>query len=203
MQITSRDIKNIEQELRFEVDDIDDALQKLNSFATFQGVEYILDTIYGSENQKEKIRYRISNTFSQRLIEVTSKNKVENENKNSKIKTEIEEILYKGDDENHAISAINEKGNYKKENSYEKIRINYSYKNNLKISLDIYPFGAYLEIEGDPADFQEVVGLLGMSVENSTTSNADQCYLKWNSKMNLKELWHVRFGLTDKYETKQ
>ncbi|MCX7928397.1 MAG: hypothetical protein N2558_01785 [Patescibacteria group bacterium] len=159
--------------------------KKLNSFATFQGVEYILDTIYGSENQKEKIRYRISNTFSQRLIEVTSKNKVENENKNSKIKTEIEEILYKGDDENHAISAISEKGNYKKENSYEKIRINYFYKNNLKISLDIYPFGAYLEIEGDPADFQEVVDLLGMSVQNSTTSNADQCYLKLiNMKQN-------------------
>lgn len=193
----SRNTKSVEVEMKFFIQDIDSVLPKLQQNANFLKVEYILDTIYGEKESKKKIRHRVVNNFISRQIEVIYKSKISSENG---IRTETEEILYQGDDDKSAIKAIKEQGDFEPENSYEKIRIVYSYKNLAKLFVDIYPYGAYLEIEGKRDCFKDILNFLSLTESDATTKNADECYLEWNSKMNLKELWHIRFGLTDKYE---
>lgn len=188
----------MELEAKFLISDIHSLLTKIRKFATFKNVEYIKDTIWGAEG-KHKIRHRIYDSFESPNIEVMYKYKVEDKDG---IKTEVEETLYTGTNNDDAVGAIKKQGDYAEENSYEKVRTNYIY-DGVILSVDVYPFGTYLEIEGSESAIWKAAKLLDLKKDDSITKNADECYLSWNEEMKLKELWHVRFGLTDRYEKKK
>ena len=193
----NRDVK-IEKEVKFQVNDIVQSLSDIRRIAKFSKVEYIRDIVYGEKENNKKIRLRISDTFGKVLLNTMYKYKIDSANG---IKSEIEEIIYNGSDMNEALEAIRRRGEFKKENSYEKVRVVYGTQD-VEITLDIYPYGAWIEIEGDPKNIWETAEKLGYSRKDAITQNADELYVEWNKKAGLKELWHVRFGLSDKFENK-
>ena len=181
--------RNIEKEIKFKILKTEDILEKLKNLAKFEGVSYIRDTIFGGD--VEKLRLRIKNGFDACSVEVVKKYKIKSENN---IVTSVEETVFEGNSIDKALSAIREQGKYIEENSYEKIRISFS-KGGSLITLDIYPFGSYMEIEGEEDKISLVMESLELNRKDSTDENADECYLSWIRENNLKEQWDVRFGL--------
>jgi adenylate cyclase class IV len=193
--VKQRDIK-IEKEIKFPVNDVNTILEKINkeNVAKFFKTEYIRDIIYGSTNNNRKIRLRLQNNFENLLVEAIYKHKIEDAD-NAKV--EVEEIIYKGNQIKDALIAIKNQGDFKEENSYEKIRSVFL-GDKVEITLDIYPFGIWLEIEGEVEKIWEVAEKLGYKKEDGSSLNADELYLQWSKKHGLKEFWDVRFGLTGK-----
>ena len=68
--------------------------------------------------------------------------------------------------------------------------------NDTEITLDIYPYGAWVEVEGEPSKIHEVAKKLGFAQKDYIDASADDLYLKWIKKHNLPEMWDVRFGLS-------
>ncbi|MEK7168268.1 MAG: hypothetical protein AAB707_00985 [Patescibacteria group bacterium] len=191
--VKQRDIK-IEKEIKFPVKDVNVVLEKINKedVAKFSRTKYVRDIIYGSASDNRKIRLRLENNFENLLVEVIYKHRVDYADD---IKVEVEEIIYKGDQIKNALSAIKQQGDFKEENSYEKIRAFYL-GDKVEIVLDIYPYGVWLEIEGDLEKIWDAAKKLGYKKEDGIVLNADELYLEWNKKQELKEFWDVRFGLT-------
>jgi len=187
--VKDRDTK-VEKEVKFLVKDIPSTLNAVRRVARFSHVEYLRDVIYGLEGKK-KIRLRVCDRFTEQSFNVMYKYKVVSE---EGVKTEIEETLYDGNSLNEALEAIGKQGEFKEENSYEKIRAVYL-DNKISITLDVYPYGVWVEIEGATGDIWSVANKLGYSKEDSVTKNADELYVEWNKEKRLEELWDVRFGL--------
>jgi len=191
--VKQRDIK-IEKEVKFLVKDINGILETINTkqVGKFSKVEYIRDIVFGCEGESKKVRLRMQNNFQNMSIEAIYKYKIDYvEN----IKAEVEEIIYKGNQMKDALKMIQHHGNFKEENSYEKIRATY-FGDKVEITLDVYPYGVWVEIEGDPEKIWEAAMKLGYKKDYAITSNADELYLDWNKKYQPKEFWDVRFGFT-------
>jgi len=194
--VKQRDIK-IEKEVKFLVEDVNTILEKIKTegVAQFPRTEYVRDVIYGLAESNRKIRLRLQNNFKNLSVEAIYKHKIHSADG---VKTEVEEIIYKGEHIKDALSAIKQQGDFKEENSYEKIRVVYLLGANVEITLDVYPYGIWLEIEGEPEKIWETAKKLGYKKEDSVVLNADELYVEWNKKQGLKEHWDVRFGLTGK-----
>lgn len=183
-------MSEIETEIKLPIKDMVETLRRLRGIATYSHTEYVRDVIYGAEGKK-KIRLRYRDALNQLLVEATRKYKVPSEDGTKK---EVEEEIYSGRSPEDAIFAIQSQG-YREENSYEKIRIVYLKGASVIVTVDIYPFGSWLEIEGKTEDIWPVAEYLGYGKEEVCTQNADECYLEWTKKAGLPELWDVRFGL--------
>jgi len=186
-----------EQEIKVIFPDIQTALTKIRSVATYVRTLYIRDVIYGvaAENDSRKIRLRSEDNFEYLSIDATHKYKVAVE---EGIKKEIEETLYKGSSMEEAVSVIESQGAFVEENSYEKIRILYSDERETEITMDIYPFGVVTEIEGTPKNIHTLASKLGFSERDYISKSADDLYLEWIKENKLPEQWNVRFGLNGK-----
>lgn len=185
--------KTIEVETKFLIDDISAVLVKLADFAQYTSCEYIRDTIYNLDDAR--LRLRVKNNFEKKEIEAIFKHRVGGE---KGLKIEVEELVYEGDDFKEAIKTIKSLGNFEEYNSYEKIRLNYEMsKPNSHITLDIYPYGVWLEIEADEDAVWENAEKLGFKKEKSIGKNADELYEEWCHKNKLDILWDIRFGFPD------
>lgn len=191
--IKQRDIK-IEKEVKFFIKDINTILRLIREkeIGKFSRTEYMRDIIYGSNDDKRKIRLRLQDNFENFSVEAIYKHKIDH---NKDVKMEVEEIFYKGSQFKDALNAIKRQGNFKEENSYEKIRVIYL-GDKVEIVLDIYPYGVWLEIEGDIEKIWDVAEKLEYKKDDGIILNTDELYLEWNKKQGLKEYWDVRFGLT-------
>lgn len=185
----------IEREIKLEVRDISATLSKIRSLAKYTRTEYIRDVIYGRNDDKKKIRMRTRDNFECPHIDVTYKYKVAVE---QNIKKEIEETLYGGNSHEDALSTISSQGNFVEENSYEKTRILFTDAQDTEITMDIYPYGVWVEIEGEPARIHAIAKQLGFTKKDYIESGADNLYLDWVKRHSLPEMWDVRFGLTGK-----
>lgn len=136
----------IEKEIKFEVKDIISTLNTIRDVASFSRTEYIRDIIFGTKEGKKKIRMRITDNFLVPSIEVIYKNRARK--KEQGVKVEIEEMLYKGNNVEDAMKAIKKQGDFSEENSYEKMRVIYL-ADEAEITLDVYPYGVWIEIEGE------------------------------------------------------
>ncbi len=172
--------------------DVPTILPKIRSVAKYVRTEYIRDVIYGTSGEKKKIRLRIQDNFEFRLVDATYKYRVTVE---EGIKKEIEETLYKGNSCEDALKIIASQG-LAEENSYEKMRVIFNGPHDTEITLDIYPYGAWIEIEGESSKIHEVAKQLGFSQKDYIEKGADDLYLEWIKKHNLPEMWDVRFGLS-------
>jgi len=184
--------EKIEEEVKLPVKDIPEILEKIRKIAKHATTFYIRDVVYGNKKEDKKIRLRIEDDFVFKTIDATRKYILDlKEN----VKREIEEIVYKGENYNEAIKAIKRHGEYKEENSYEKTRIKFVTTDNTEITLDIYPFGCWLEVEGKIKNIHKICKELGYSKKDYINNGADDIYLAWIKKHNLPEQWDVRFGL--------
>ena len=182
----------VENEVKFLAKDIVSTLVNIRKVATFSRTEYIRDVIFGSTSDKKKIRLRVQDNFENSSLEVMYKYKITGD---GNIKTEIEETIYSGGRMEDALRAIAHHGDFKEENSYEKIRAIYL-GDDVEITLDVYPYGVWVEIEGDPEKIWVVASKIGYKKNSGITQNADELFLEWVKKHGLKEHWDVRFGLT-------
>ena len=185
-----------EIEIKFKISQVDELLTKLNKISRFIRVLYLRDIIYGTGigPDEKKFRLRIENSMGNVYYEVVSKYKIQEHNK---FVASIEEVFYKGENKEEAISTIKKFGDYNEENSYEKIRLVYN-KNELEIAVDIYPYGAVLEIEGETKKVKNFINQLGLNLKKATDKNADELFLEWAKRWKLPEFWEIRFGLTGK-----
>ena len=180
----------IEKETKFAVDDIAAVSEKLSKTAEFLSCEYTRDTIYNLD--EARLRLRVKNNFKNVLVEAMFKHRVGG---GSGIKVEVEEIVYAGDSVKEAVNKIMSLGNFVEYNSYEKIRVNYEvHKHNAHITLDIYPYGAWVEIEAEEKSIWKVADMLGFKKDSAIEKNADELYEEWCKKNNTDVLWDVRFG---------
>ena len=186
-----RDGPKLEEEIKLAVRDIPAALSKIRSVAKYVRTEYLRDVIYGNKDDKKKIRLRIQDNFEYRLVDATYKYRVAVE---EGIKKEIEETLYKGNCFEDALKIISSQG-FVEENSYEKTRVIFAGPHDTEITLDIYPYGSWIEIEGESSRIHEVAKQLGFNQKDYIDTGADDLYLEWIKKHNLPEMWDVRFGL--------
>lgn len=184
----------LEKESKFPVADISEMMPNLRGVAVLKSTECIRDIIWGSKSNHRKIRMRITDNLEFQSIEVIYKHRVDTKNG---IRTEVEEMIYRGPSKNEAIEAIKNQGDFLEENSYEKTRINFETKKT-KITLDIYPYGVWVEIEGETEEIWKVAKRLGYKKADAITENADELYLAWAKNKNLPVQWDVRFGLTGK-----
>lgn len=183
---------SFEEEIKLPVQDIPAMLAEIRTIAKYVRTEYLRDVIYGVPDDKKKIRLRIQDNFEFRLVDATHKYRMTIE---EGIKKEIEETLYKGNSCEDALKIISSQGEFVEENSYEKTRVIFSGPHDTEITLDIYPYGTWIEIEGKSSKIHDVAKRLGFAQKDYIETGADDLYLAWMKKYNLPEMWDVRFGL--------
>lgn len=182
--------KIIEKEAKFAVNNIVTISEKLNIVANFINCVYIRDTIYNLDDAR--LRLRVKNDFKTVSVEVMFKHRICGDNG---IKVEIEEIVYIGNNLKDAVHKIMSLGNFIEYNSYEKIRTNYSITNyEAHVTLDIYPYGAWVEIEAEENIIWKIADQLGFKQKDAIEKNADELYEEWCQKNNTDVLWDIRFG---------
>ena len=182
-----------EIEIKLPVKDIVMILRRIREISTYSHTEYIRDVIYGLKGEKgKKVRLRYCDSLYKLTVEAIYKGKAGGKNKE---KVEIEKQIYSGNSPAETLSSIMTEGDYKEENSYEKMRAVFIHPKVL-ITLDIYPYGAWIEIESESKKaIWRVARQLGYKEKDAITDNADELYLKWNKLAKHEELWDVRFGL--------
>jgi adenylate cyclase class IV len=193
--VKQRENTLLEEEIKLPVTNISQILNKIRGVASYIRTEYMRDIIYGRKEDKKKIRLRIFDDFIHQECNVIHKYKV---SVKDGIKREMEEVVYKGSLLDDAFSAINNLGDFKEENSYEKTRVLFLAESKAEITVDIYPFGTWVEIEGSSKDIHYLAKQLGYSKKDYITDSADDLYLEWIKKHNFPEMWDIRFGLSGK-----
>lgn len=188
-----------EIEIKLPVKDIVMTLRKIREISAYSHTEYIRDVIYGLKGVKDKkIRLRYCDCLSKLSIEAIYKGRSglrKSMKSKSREKIEIEKHVYSGDSPIDAISSVMAEGDYKEENSYEKTRFIFTHPKVL-LTVDIYPYGAWIEIESESKRaIWDVARQLGYKEKDAITDNADELHLKWNKLAKHEELWDVRFGL--------
>jgi len=181
---------SVDHEAKFRIDDVSACLEKLQSIAVYKDTTHILDQFWGcGDNPKLRLRkvYRVG-IFN---YEVSRKYRI---SKETHIRTQVTEVLYSGSDKKQAEDIIAQEGKYRPENSLEKVRMHYITPS-VKLRLDIYPFGSYLEISGNVENVWGAAASLGFEKKDSITLTADETYVRWAKERGWDELWDVRYGL--------
>lgn len=189
---------SIDHEAKFHITNINDCLKRLQAISKYSETIHINDQFWG-ESDKEKLRLREVCAQGAFSYEVSRKYRI---SKEPHIRTQINEVLYLGKDKDSALNTIKYEGKYLAENSLEKIRMIYVAPQ-VRFGLDIYPFGAYLEVLGHINDVWTSAGALGFKKEDSITLTADETYVKWAAERNYDELWHVKFGLASETSSRE
>ncbi len=182
--------RKTEVEAKFFVSDVAGISDRLRAVATYAQTEYLRDTIYNFEDKR--MRLRVRELFDKREINVMYKYRVAG---CDNLKTEIEETVYEGGNIDEALVAIRQCGNFEKANAYEKIRVTYTRPDGAELTLDLYPYGAWLEIEAPEEKIWEIAAQLDFKKKDAIVENADELYDAWCKKNGHTVLWDVRFGL--------
>lgn len=184
----------IESEVKFQINNILEVLRPLNKYTVFRNNLYIKDVTYYSTQDKRRILFRsISDFKCKTSYHVLFKRRIK---PNSKIKTEIEDVLYEGNDLKEANKSILAAGNFTKINSYEKNRITFDCKIlPARVLIDFYPFGSWMKIESEPETMWHVVRLFGLKKSDAIAKNANELYYEWAQKHSLKKEEDIQFGL--------
>lgn len=88
--------------------------------------------------------------------------------------------------------AILKKMNYHPISSYERFRETY-WHDSLKITLDEFPFGYILEIEGEENEINKICNILNLDAEKSYPLSCDDAYVELCKKNGIKPKDHILF----------
>ncbi len=164
-----------EIEAKFFVDDYKDIIKIVSSIATFKKSAYELTVMYDNKRMlfSDDARLRL-----RRIIDLHN-NKEECELSYKKPKTregiKIEEELEVETSSFLTTEGILAKLGYLKVSSYERIRDTF-YAGSCKITVDSFPFGDLLEIEGEIQDIINISKKLSLDIKNNTTKSCDDIY---------------------------
>lgn len=167
-----------ETEAKFFVDNYKNMIKKILAIATFKKAAYELTIMYDNNNKtlfRDDARLRL-----RKIIDIKNKNKEECELSYKKPKTregiKIEEEVEVKTSSFLDTEEILTKLGYFKISSYERIRDTF-YANNCKITVDSFPFGDLLEIEGKLENIINISKKLGLEIKNNTTKSCDDIYV--------------------------
>lgn len=164
-----------EIEAKFFVDDYEDIIKRVSSIATFKKSAYELTVMY--DNQK--VLFNDDARLRLRRITDLKNNEEGCELSYKKPKTregiKIEEELEVETSSFLTTEGILVKLGYLKVSSYERIRDTF-YAGSCKITVDSFPFGDLLEIEGETKNIIKISKELGLDIKNNTTKSCDDIY---------------------------
>ncbi len=165
-----------EIELKFEIKDYNKIAKQILEFAKFKKSAYEKTIMY---DNKEKSLFKEDARLRLRIIKDLKSEDEICEISHKKPKTR-EGIKIEDESETKVSSyqqmeEILEKLGFNRVSSYERIRDTFE-ANSCKITIDSFPFGDYIEVEGDLAEIKKIAGKLGLKMENNITKSCDDIY---------------------------
>ncbi len=164
-----------EVELKFEIKDYNKLVSKLLKLLDFVNSAYEITVMY-DENKKlfEKdarlrLRERIDLKTNIKKTEISYKKPLTREG--IKIEEEYETSVGSFEEMENIFANIG----FTKVSSYERIRDTFK-KGDMKITIDSFSFGDYLEVEGDIKEIQELAKELGFDIGGNITQSCDDIY---------------------------
>jgi len=166
-----------ETELKFEVENYEKLAKKLLKIANFISSAYELTIMYDENGKlfKKDARLRLRKIVDIRnnMIKIEMSYKKPKTREGVKIEEEYE-VEVSNFDEIEKI--LNEIG-FEKVESYERIRDTFE-KEGVKITIDSFPFGDYIEIEGDIHKIKQIAKSLGFDFSKNITKSCDDIYVE-------------------------
>ena len=184
----------IEIEYKFQLDDITMTNTQLKSRGAVLAKPrtYELSVMYDNPQQlMQKTDSRIRVRQSGDTIEFCYKKPITRKG----IKKEIEHQVEVN--ELDSLVAILASMEFTPTTSYERYRTEYTF-NNVKITIDEYPFANFVEIEGAEDDIISTAGRLGFDINENLTDSCDSLFIKWRRDKNLPFTQHMKFKGYDK-----
>jgi len=175
--LTQKFIKKMadEIELKFEIEDYGEIIKKILEIANFESSAYELTVMY---DEGKKLFEKDARLRLRKVVDIkTDVEKTEMSYKKPKTREGIkieEEYEVDVSDFKETEEILNNIG-FEKVSSYERIRDTFK-KGDVKITLDSFPFGDYLEIEGELDEIKEIADLLGLNMNNNITKSCDDIY---------------------------
>lgn len=180
----------IEIELKFEIESPEEFLSSLQRFNNCKLVykrSYDKTTMYDNnqrlmEVSDGRVRIRVSDHGN----EVAYKKPISREGIKEEI--EYETVIEKPEQ----LEEIFKEMGYSPVSSYERFRTEYLLKG-VKITIDEYPFAAFVELEGSKKDIISLSNKLGFDLDKNITDSCDTLFVKWRKAHGLKKTNHMTF----------
>ncbi len=183
-----------EVELKFLISSKDSINQKLGTLAKFVMRAFEITEMYDNKNKelfnvdaRLRVRDIINLDTKEKKCELTYKKPITREG----IKIE-EEIKAKVQDYRDICEILNKIG-FEIVSSYERIRTTYMV-GTAEVVIDEFPFGTYLEIEGEKDDIINIASQLGLDLIDNITKSCDDIYadIQKSAEKPIEE--HIRFN---------
>lgn len=164
-----------EIELKFKIENYKDIVEKLQKFFNLNSSAYEVTIMYDEEKKlfNKDARLRLRRIFDLKTGEEKTEISYKKPKTRKGIKIEEEyEVIVSNFKE---IEIILNKIGFSKISSYERIRDTFK-KNNIKITVDSFPFGDFLEIEGEFEKIKEIAEKLKLDMSKNITKSCDDIY---------------------------
>ena len=164
-----------EIELKFEVKDYLNTIQKLMKVSKFKASAYEITVMYDEgkklfdKDARLRLRKKVDIINDKEATEISYKKPLTREG--IKIEEEYETSVGNFDEMEQIFANIG----FTRVSSYERIRDTFE-KNGMKITIDSFPFGDYLEVEGDLNNIQEFAKEFGFDMKENITKSFDDIY---------------------------
>ena len=191
----------IETEYKFILDDkeLDEVIKKLRELKFSKTSTKVYEKTIMFDNERE-IMQKTNGRIRLRLV---GEDKIEYSYKKplppipGKPKKEIEyQVELSQDNLNQFIKIIHEMGFYET-TSYERYRTEFE-KDNIKVTVDEFPFTKILEIEGDEILITKLCKNLNINTKTHTNDACDTLFTKWRISKKLPPKDHMLFKDYDK-----
>jgi len=164
-----------ESELKFEIKDYRALVKKILGISKFKSSAYEITVMY---DEGKKLFEKDARLRLRRKVDIKT-NEEETEISYKKPKTregiKIEEEYETSVGSFNEIKEILENIGFSKVSSYERIRDTFE-KDGLKITIDSFPFGDYLEVEGEIEAIKKFADEFGLKMEDNITKACDDIY---------------------------
>ncbi len=164
-----------EIELKFEIKDYEKLVGTLKEVSEFKNSAYEITIMYDENGKlfKKDARLRL-----RRMIDIkTNEEKTEISYKKPKTREgiKIEEEYETSVGNFDEIEQVLKNIGFEKVSSYERIRDTFV-KGGMKITIDSFPFGDYLEVEGELEDIKKFAEERGLDMNENITKSCDDIY---------------------------
>lgn len=181
--------KKIETELKFKIANLKSFKKRLIScgYQMIRPRTYELSVMYDNRSGlMQQTNGRIRLRQSGELVELAYKRPIPSKGIKQEIEHEV--IISKLDTMQDILNAMG----FNETTSYERYRTTYT-KDNLKLTIDEYPFANFLEIEGNRNSILVHAVSLGFPLAENLTDPCDTLFTRWRESRGLKPVKHMRF----------
>ncbi len=188
-----------EIELKFEIENYREMVEELLKISDFQSSAYELTVMY---DQGKKLfdldaRLRLRKILDLKTNEETTEisYKKPKTREGIKVEEEYETMVERFDEMEKILKNIG----FSSVSSYERIRDTFNF-DNVKITLDSFPFGDYLEIEGEKEKIKKLAKDLDFDLSENITKSCDDIYADICNKEGRKVSNHIKFESKNNFE---